>query len=102
MKDNLKYVGDPKAQPVDGLDKVLGRAKYVGDMSLAGMLHAKILTSPVPHAKILKLDTSPALDVPGVLAVITSDDFVENGPLGFPIKDAFVLAHKKVRYAGDP
>jgi len=102
MKDNLKYVGDPKAQPVDGLDKVLGRAKYVGDMSLAGMLHAKILASPVPHAKILKLDTSPALDVPGVLAVITSDDFVENGPLGFPIKDAFVLAHKKVRYAGDP
>ncbi|MBT7074313.1 MAG: xanthine dehydrogenase family protein, partial [Anaerolineae bacterium] len=102
MKDKLKYVGDPKAQPVDGLDKVLGHAKYVGDMSLAGMLHAKILTSPVPHANILRIDTSPALKIPGVVAVITSDDFVENGPLGFPIKDAFVLAHKKVRYVGDP
>ena len=100
--DKLKFVGDPKAQPVDGLDKVLGRAKYVGDMYLAGMLHAKILTSPVPHAHILRLDTSPALEVPGVVAVITSDDFIENGPLGYPIKDAFVLAHKKVRYVGDP
>ena len=99
--DKLKFVGDPKAQPVDGLDKVLGRAKYVGDMYLAGMLHAKILTSPVPHAHILRLDTSPALEVPGVVAVITSDDFIENGPLGYPIKDAFVLAHQKVRYVGD-
>ena len=102
MNDKLKHIGNPQSQPVDGLDKVLGRAKYVGDISLAGMLHAKVLTSPLPHARILHLDVSPALKVPGVVAAITSDDFVNNGSLGYPVKDAFVLAHKKVRYVGDP
>ncbi len=102
MNEALKYVGNPQAQAVDALDKVMGRAKYVGDMTLAGMLHVKLLTSPVPHARIIRLDVSPALDVPGVMAAITSDDFVDHGAFGWPVKDAFVLAHEKVRYVGDP
>lgn len=102
MSAKLKHIGNPEAIPVDGLDKVLGRARYVGDIKLAGMLHAAVLTSPVPHARIIRLDVEPALRVDGVRAVITSADFKDHGGFGFPIKDAYVLAHKKVRYVGNP
>ncbi|MCJ7625796.1 MAG: xanthine dehydrogenase family protein molybdopterin-binding subunit [Anaerolineaceae bacterium] len=98
----LQFVNNPAVQPVDGLDKVLGKAKYVGDIHLPGMLHAKVLRSELPHAKIKRINTKPALNVPGVMAVITSDDFVENGSFGWPIKDAYILAYQKVRYVGDP
>jgi len=102
MADKLKYVGNPESVAVDGLEKVLGTSKYVGDMFLPGMLHAKVLVSPVPHGNILKLDVAPALKVEGVVAVITSADFVDQGHFGWPIKDAYVLAYRKVRYVGDP
>jgi CO/xanthine dehydrogenase Mo-binding subunit len=102
MPDNLKHVGNPARVAVDGLDKVTGRAKYVGDMALPGMLHAKLLTSPVPHAWIKKLDTRPALNIKGVKAAITSEDFVNHGNFGWPINDAYILAYRKVRYMGDP
>ena len=46
-----KYVGHP-ADAVDGLDKIRGQAKFVGDIQLPGVLHAKVLRSPVPHARI--------------------------------------------------
>lgn len=99
---DLNYVGNPEARPVDGLDKVLGRAKYVGDMHIPGMLHAKVLRSPAPHARIVELDVATARQAPGVVAVITHEDFVEHGAFGWPVKDAFVLAYQKVRYVGDP
>lgn len=97
----LKYVGK-RSLPEDGLEKVTGKARYVGDYYLPEMLHAKILRSPLPHARILKLDTRPALQVPGVLAVITADDFVNHSNFGWPVKDAYALAWKKVRHVGDP
>ncbi|MDK2979987.1 MAG: hypothetical protein PWQ55_334 [Chloroflexota bacterium] len=102
MTANLKYVGNPNSKAADGLEKVLGTAKYVGDMSLPGMLYAKVLTSPVPHAKIVELDVKPALAVEGVVAAITADDFVDHGFFGWPVKDMYVLAYQKVRYVGDP
>jgi CO/xanthine dehydrogenase Mo-binding subunit len=97
----LKYVGK-RSRPEDGLEKVTGKARYVGDYYLPEMLHAKILRSPLPHARILKLDTRPALQVPGVLAVITADDFVNHSNFGWPVKDSYALAWKKVRHVGDP
>jgi CO/xanthine dehydrogenase Mo-binding subunit len=96
----LQYVGKP-ARRVDALEKVMGRAKYAGDRKLPGMLHARCLRSEVPHALIKKLDVRPALAVPGVCAVITSEDFFEHGLYGFPVKDKYVLAYQKVRYAGE-
>ena len=98
----LKYIGDPKAISVDGLDRVLGHTKYVGDMTMANMLHVKLLTSKLPHARIARLDVTAVTAVSGVVAVVTSADFADNGAFGWPIKDAFVLAHEKVRYVGDP
>ena len=102
MTANLKYVGNPESKAVDGLEKILGAAKYVGDMFLPGMLHAKVLFSPVPHAKIVDLNVNPALEVDGVVAAITCEDFVDHGNFGWPVKDAYILAYQKVRYVGDP
>lgn len=97
---HLQYVGRP-ARRVDALEKVLGTAKYLGDMKLPGMLYARARRSELPHARIVRLDVAPALQVPGVKAVITSDDFVEHGLYGFPVKDKYMLACQKVRYVGE-
>ena len=59
----------------DGVDKVTGAARYGADISLPGMLHAKILRSPHAHARIKNIDTSKAEALPGVVAVATSADF---------------------------
>lgn len=95
-----KYIGKP-AQRVDALDKVLGTAKYTGDYSLPGMLHARCLRSDLPHARIVRLDVSPALKVPGVVAAITGEDFVDHGRFGYPVADMYMLAYQRVRYVGD-
>jgi CO/xanthine dehydrogenase Mo-binding subunit len=102
MTASLQYVNNPDSKAVDGLDKILGKARYVGDMTFPGMLHAKLLISPVPHARIVELDVRPALAVPGVVAAITSADFDDHGHFGWPVKDAYILAYQKVRYVGDP
>ena len=96
----LTYIGKP-ARRVDALEKVLGKAKYIADRKLPGMLTARCLRSDLPHARIVRLDVAPALAVPGVRAVITSDDFFEQGLYGFPVKDKTMLAHQKVRYVGE-
>jgi CO/xanthine dehydrogenase Mo-binding subunit len=99
MRDT-RYVGKP-ATRVDALEKVLGTAKYVADLRLPGMLVARCLRSTLPHARILKLDVSPALKVPGVRGAITCEDFVNHGRFGFPVQDMFMLAFERARYAGD-
>lgn len=55
----------------DAAQKVTGKKQYVGDMKMPGMLYAKVLFSPVAHAKIKRIDTSKAEALPGVLAVAT-------------------------------
>jgi CO/xanthine dehydrogenase Mo-binding subunit len=95
-----RFVGKP-ATRVDALEKVLGTAKYVADYRLPGMIYARALRSPLPHARIVRLDVAPALRVPGVLAAITGEDFVNHGLFGFPVKDMYMLAHERVRYVGD-
>jgi CO/xanthine dehydrogenase Mo-binding subunit len=59
----------------DGVDKVIGAAKYGADIQLSGMLHGKVLRSPYAHARIKSIDTSKAEALPGVTAVVTSKDF---------------------------
>ncbi len=64
----------------DGTDKVTGRARYGADITLPGLLYGKVLRSPHAHARIKSIDTSRALALPGVKAVVTSADFPQ--PLG--------------------
>jgi len=58
----------------DLVAKVTGKARYAEDFRVEGMLFAKLLVSPMPHAKVKRLDTSKALAIPGVKAIITDDD----------------------------
>lgn len=95
-----RYVGKPAAR-VDALEKVLGTARFIGDYRLPGMVYARALRSLLPHARIVRLDVTPALRVPGVLAAITGDDFVDHGRFGYPVQDMYMLAHQRVRYVGD-
>ncbi len=86
--------------------KVTGKATYLADMKVPGMCHGKILRSPLPHAKIVKIDASKALQVPGVLAVLTRDDILKDegiDPYYGPVfKDQTIVAVDKVRHVGDP
>ncbi len=97
---DTRYIGKP-ATRVDALEKVLGTAQYAGDLHPPGMLYARCLRSTLPHARIVRLDVTPALQVPGVHAAITGADFVNHGRFGFPVADMYMLAHDRVRYVGD-
>ena len=71
--DRFSVVG--KRQPkLDAPLKATGRSQFTDDIVLPGMLHGKILRSPVPRGKILNIDTSRAERLPGVKAVITHRD----------------------------
>lgn len=86
-----------------------GRAQYLADIRLPGMVHAAILRSPYAHAKILSIDASRARELPGVLAVWTGADVIQRcaGIPGSQQVEGFVptvqplLAHEVVRYAGE-
>lgn len=96
----ISIIGKPAIR-VDALDKVLGTAKYIGDYFLPNMLYARTLRSNLPHAIIKTLDVTPALKVPGVYAVITSEDFHNHGAFGRPYKDQSILAFRIVRHVGE-
>ena len=83
----------------DGPDKVTGRTRYLHDVELPRLLHGKILRTPLPHARIVRVDTSRARALPGVLAVLTGED-VEQRPFGFA-KDQLALKRGKVRCIRD-
>ncbi len=73
MNKEFKVIG--KRQPkIDASDRVSGRAKYASDLYLPGMLYAKILRSPYPHAKVLNIEIEKAKALPGVKAVLTHKD----------------------------
>ena len=87
---------------VDGIEKVTGRARYTADLPLGPALVGKILRSPIAHGIIHAIDTSKALAIPGVRAVVTGQDFA--APYGvIPIaQNEYPLARDKVRYRGEP
>ena len=97
-KRQLKYVGHSVPR-VDGVDKVTGKAKFVGDIVVPGMLYGKILRSPYPHARIRAIDATEAEALSGVVAVLTATDIDDLNPIynGRPI-----IAMHKVRYVGEP
>src|SRR6185295_16849539 len=84
----------------EGSEKVSGRSVYAADVKLTGLLWAKILRSPHPHARIRSVDTTKAQQVPGVHAIITGAD-VKGYLIGKQIRDMPVLCWDKVRFVGD-
>lgn len=91
-----------RAPRLDAPDKATGRATYIDDMKFPGMLYGALLQSPLPHAKILNIDTSKAERLPGVKAVVTAKDagLVKYGvsPARY---DETLFCHDKVCYVGD-
>src|SRR5512140_3129171 len=75
---------------IDAYAKVTGSAQYPGDLSMPGMAHAKVLFARRPHARVLSIDTSAALALPGVLAVFTGRDVPVN-EYGLMLFDAPVM-----------
>jgi len=87
---------------IDGAEKVAGQALYTGDLRLPGMAIAKVLRSPVAHARIRGIDATKARAVPGVLAVLTRDNLnVASNAFGAYVRDQQILATERVRYVGD-
>ena len=74
--DRFKLVGKDYTTP-DMIAKVTGRSKYAEDFRAEGMLFAKLLLSPMPHARVRRIDTSAAMAMPGVEAILTADDLPE-------------------------
>jgi xanthine dehydrogenase molybdenum-binding subunit len=102
-----KLVGQNYTTP-DLVAKVTGKAKYAEDFRVDGMLFAKLLLSPMPHARVVRIDTSAAAAMPGVKAILTVDDLppvVEGANLGEGII-ASTLSERGLTneplYVGDP
>ncbi|MGH7832479.1 MAG: xanthine dehydrogenase family protein molybdopterin-binding subunit [Candidatus Binatia bacterium] len=94
-----KVVG--KSLPrLEGAEKVTGKTRYAADIDIPGALWAKVLRSPVPHARILNVDTSKAARLPGVRAVISGAD-IPPVLTGLRMKDMPVLARDRVRCVGE-
>src|SRR5690348_5719292 len=80
----------------DAVPKVTGAAQYVADLYVPGMLHAAVLRSPHPHARIVSIDVSAAVAMPGVRAVLTGED-TPRRKWGAFRPDLYPLAMEKVR-----
>jgi carbon-monoxide dehydrogenase large subunit len=98
LEAEFDSVGEPVSR-VDAKLKVTGRALYLEDMELTGMLYGKMLRSTCAHGKIVSIDTSEAEKVPGVVGVVTGEDldFLH----GESLSDQPYLARGKVRYIGE-
>lgn len=94
-----EVVGRAKRR-VDGLDKVTGQARFLSDLSLGRVAHARVLRSTQAHARIRRLDVSRARSAPGVKAVVTGSDCPDR--IGHALRDQYPLARDKVRYWGEP
>jgi CO/xanthine dehydrogenase Mo-binding subunit len=84
----------------DGKEKVTGTGRYTADLSFTGMAHAKFRYADHSHAKILKIDTSKATALPGVVAVVTQADLPEVRFGGF-VQDRYLFAKDVVRFEGE-
>src|SRR5256886_14390701 len=89
-----RVVGKP-AKRIEGLEKVTGSARYTEDLYLPGMLHARLVLSPHPHARVVAVPREIALAVPGVAAVVTEADLPEG-------VSSQLLADDETRYTGQP
>jgi carbon-monoxide dehydrogenase large subunit len=104
------FIGTPMERRED-LRLLRGRGTYVDDLKIPNLLYAVILRSSIAHGRIISIDASAALKLPGVHAVITGAD-MPGGPPIVPMRlqplpqfkpfEQPVIAHEKVRYVGEP
>src|SRR4051812_13674738 len=107
----LKVIGQ-RLPRVDARERVTGEARYPADFGLPGMAYARLLRSPYAHARILRIDTTPAAALRGVLAVVTAEDFpdlpvgaiIPMGEVGYDMwmVAQINMARRKVHWIGQP
>jgi CO/xanthine dehydrogenase Mo-binding subunit len=102
MAREFKVIGK-KVERVDAFERLVGEAKYASDIYLPGMLYAKFLRSPHPHAKVVKIDTTKAQALPGVKAILTPADVPDIAIHKRQTPPAVVMPvlATTARYAGD-
>ncbi len=98
--EELKVVGK-SVRRYGGLNQVTGTARYVDDVFVPGTLAVKALRSPVDKGRIIRLDTTKAARLPGVIGIITAEDVPCNS-YGFLTLDQPVMVEKDIRYKGEP
>lgn len=84
---------------IEGESKVTGKIRFITDVKIPGMLHARLVTSPHAHARIRSIDTSAAQSVPGVAAILTAQDLPNIAPVS---RQRLLLARGRVIFAGQP
>jgi len=97
--NTLKTVGHPTSR-IDALERVTGRAQYTGDVRLPGMLYARVLRSPHPHARIRSIDVSKAMALPGVKVILTHENCDVVWGSG-DIRNKRYIFDSTVRFVGD-
>jgi 4-hydroxybenzoyl-CoA reductase subunit alpha len=97
----MNTIGKPRRR-VDGRAKVTGQTKFADDVMLPRMVHCRLLRSTVPHARIVRIDTTRAAQHPGVHLVLTGDDFPTSYGILPVSQDEHALARDRVRFVGDP
>ena len=93
-----EVIGQPLPM-VDGRPKVTGRLTYTPDITLPGMVHARLVISPYAHARIRSLSVEEARRVPGVIAILTAQDMPDVPPRN---RHLLLLARDRVIFAGQP
>ena len=97
----MNTIGKPRRR-VDGRAKVTGQTRFADDLTLPRMVHCKLLRATLPHARIVRIDTTRASAHPGVHLVLTGRDV----PISYGIlpvsQDEHALAQDRVRFVGDP
>ncbi|MDI3516898.1 MAG: hypothetical protein PWP37_1241 [Thermotogota bacterium] len=98
----MNYIGKPLRR-VEGLEKAMGKAKYVDDLKMEGMLYAKPVFSRHAHAIVKSIDTSEAENYPGIVCIVTSKDIPGENELGEVVHDypMLVAPGDKTRFEGD-
>lgn len=95
------YVGR-EVRRIDSLDKVIGRAKYVEDFLVDGLVYARIVKSYVAHGILVSVKPGRAAEHPDYISLVTSSDVPGVNQVGYFIPDQPALADKKVRFHGEP
>ena len=102
LEENLaEPVMGARTPRLDAPGKVTGSVKYAADMELPNMLHMSVLRSPHAYAKIISIDATRALEIPGVEIVLTAADVPGIDNFGVFIEDQPIMAREYVRYTGE-
>lgn len=86
----------------DAREKLNGRARFAADYHFPGMLRVKVVRSPHPRARILDIDVTDAMKVPGVVVVLTASDIPGRNSIPVVLDDLRLLAEGEVRFHGEP